>query len=52
MPRARPSERDEGSTLLQQVPGQLDDLSSASDPSTYVLVKYERHRNIFRIPLH
>jgi len=38
--------------VVQQIPGEVLDFSSARDPRTYVFVKYERHRNIFRIPLH
>ncbi len=34
------------------IPHQELDLSMSADPSVYAYVKWETHRNIYRIPLH
>ena len=47
-----PQDPDANAVGVQSIPRAVEDFFPGEDPTTYVFVKHERHRNIFRIPLH
>ena len=47
-----PQDPDANAIGVQSIPRAVEDFFPGEDPTTYVFVKHERHRNIFRIPLH
>jgi eukaryotic-like serine/threonine-protein kinase len=51
-PDGSPRNPDINATGVQRIPHELEDFFPGLDATTYVFVKHERHRNIFRIPLH
>ena len=51
-PDGSPQDPDASASSAQRIPRGLADFFPSGDPTTYVFVKHERHRNIFRIPLH